>query len=139
MFLRKLGNLLQKLLKKIDLFPTDQFVRYNGESEYTTATGGLVSLALIVVILILFSNKGIQTLDRSTISSSISTKFEVNPSPIKVITSPKGGFMFAVGLFNINLNDPTVTYFNITLFQNYYSPLWQVINYTQVPLVPCTS
>lgn len=82
MSLRKLGRLLQKLLKKIDLFPTNQLVRYNGESEYTTATGGLVSLALIVIILILFSSKGIQTLDRSTISSSISTKIEVDPSPI---------------------------------------------------------
>ena len=78
-------------------------------------------------------------MDRSNISSSTSIQFEVDPSPIKVITSPNGGFMFAVAIFGLNLNDPAVTYFNISLFQNFYGPLWQVINYTQVPLVQCTS
>jgi hypothetical protein len=84
MLLTKLGRVLIKLLKKIDLFPTDQFVRYNSESEYTTATGGFVSLGLITIILLLFSNKGIQTLDRTTITSSVSTQIETEPSPIKV-------------------------------------------------------
>jgi hypothetical protein len=47
--------------------------------------------------------------------------------------------MFAFQMFDLDLNDPDVTYFDITLYQLYYSPLWQVINYTQVPLVQCTS
>ncbi len=47
--------------------------------------------------------------------------------------------MFAIGMYTINLNDPTRTFFNISLQQNYYSPLFNLINRTQVPLVQCTA
>lgn len=130
MLLSKLGKTLIKLLKKVDLFPTDQFTRYNSEAEYTTATGGLVSLVLIIIILILFSNKGIQTLNKTDITSTVSTLIETDPSPIRFTASPNGGFMFSVALFGKNLSDPDVTYFKISLFQNYYSPLWDLINST---------
>lgn len=128
MFLKKIGRYLKAGLKIFDLFPTTQFIKFNKDSEYTTATGGFVSLGLIIIILILFSSKGIQTLQRSIINSSTSSQIETEPSPLKIMTSPSGGFMFGVGILGLNLNDPNITYFNITMTQSYFSPLFKVIN-----------
>ncbi len=50
----------------------------------------------------------------------------------------KSSFMFAVGIFGFNLNDPNTTYFNISMRQNYLSPLFQTISSTEIPLLPCS-
>jgi hypothetical protein len=57
---------------------------------------------------------------------------------MSVVTSVEGGFMFAVALSGYSLTDPSVTYFDISLYQNYFSPLYNIINSTRVPLVACT-
>lgn len=98
----------------------------------------MISLAVIIAVLILFSSKGIEVLNRSSISSTASTSIEVEPTPIKVVASPQGGFMFSVGIFEMNLSNPMVTFFNISLTQDYYSPVFNIINQTNIPLVQCT-
>lgn len=47
--------------------------------------------------------------------------------------------MFAVGVYGLNLNDPNVTYFKISLYQNVFSPIFQTISSVEIPLVKCTS
>lgn len=47
--------------------------------------------------------------------------------------------MFAVGVYGLNLNLPNTTYFNVTLTQQYYSPVFQLINESAIPLEQCTS
>ena len=47
--------------------------------------------------------------------------------------------MFAVGVYGLNLNDPNVTYFKISLSQNVFSPVFQTISSVDIPLVQCTS
>jgi hypothetical protein len=68
----------------------------------------------------------------------VSVQIDTEPSPMSVVTSVEGGFMFAVALVGFSLTDPSITYFDISLYQNYYSPLFQTINTTKVPLVACT-
>lgn len=43
-------------LKKIDLFPSTQFIKYKKEPDHTTATGGFISVAVIIVFAILFTS-----------------------------------------------------------------------------------
>ena len=57
---------------------------------------------------------------------------------MEIIAGPKGGFMFGLAIIGLNLNDPAITYFNITLTQRFYGPLYSAINVTQVELVQCT-
>jgi hypothetical protein len=52
--------------------------------------------------------------------------------------SPDGGFMFMVGMPGFDLTNSSYRVFNITLYQEYYSPIFQPINMTAVPMVPCT-
>lgn len=104
-------------LKNIDLFPNSQFLRYNGEKEYTTATGGCISITVITIFIALFASMGLKTLERKIINTSISTEYEVDPQLSTIVASPAGGFMFGISIFGFNLNDPTTKIFNITLWQ----------------------
>ena len=79
---------LNKMLKTIDLFPNNQFLRYNGESDYTSATGGFVSFGLIIILIIIFANMGIRTINKKIISSSTSTKHDSNPLPLTFKMAP---------------------------------------------------
>lgn len=72
-------NRLFQLLKKVmallrwgDMFTTTQFLRYRGDSDYSTATGGFISIAVLMVFFILFANLGLQTARRELINSSFS-------------------------------------------------------------------
>ena len=46
--------------------------------------------------------------------------------------------MFAIAIQYLDLNDAAKKYFNITLRQNYFGPLFSGNNFTVVPLVPCS-
>ena len=51
-----------KAFRKLDLFPTTNFIRYNAEDYYSTTTGGIASLAIIIIFTVLFASKGLRTL-----------------------------------------------------------------------------
>jgi hypothetical protein len=93
---------------------------------------------LIATILAAFLSRGFQTVNRENITSSLSTNIETDPSAVKVSTSAKGRFMFAIGVYGLDLNSPAITYFDVSLFQSFYTPLFNVINETKVPLVKCS-
>jgi hypothetical protein len=53
-----------KGLRYVDLFPSSAFLRYGGDSEYTTTTGGLTSVIVIAVLIALFASMGLKTVKR---------------------------------------------------------------------------
>lgn len=53
-----------KAFRALDLFPNNKLLRYNGESEYTTTTGGVISAIVLVIFIILFASMGVKTLKR---------------------------------------------------------------------------
>ena len=59
------------LLRKPDLFSQTTLLRYNGEAEYSTATGGFISIAVITIFIALFFSMGLKTLNKEIITSSI--------------------------------------------------------------------
>jgi hypothetical protein len=63
---------LSAFLRWSDLFSTTQFLRFRGDSDYGTVTGGFTSIAVLVVFSILFANLGVQTANRQLINSSVS-------------------------------------------------------------------
>lgn len=134
----KFSAKIRSLLKSGDLFTTSQLLRYRKESDYGTATGGFISIAVFIVFAALFWNLGIQTANMELINSSVSIVSESDPSFVEIVAGPKGGFMFGLAIIGLNLNDPLVTYFNITLTQRFFGPLYSLINVTQVELVQCT-
>lgn len=81
---------------------------------------------------------GVLTVNQEIIQSSASVFNEVDPPPLKVVTSPNNDFMFSIMLYGFDLTNPAFRLFNVTLWQNFYSPGFVPINQTQVPLAACT-
>ena len=129
---------MHKILKAFDLFPTQQYLRYREEPDYKTATGGAVSIAILVIFIILFSNLGMQTVNQQIINGSVNYKIDTEPVPLSINFKKGADFMFGIGIMGLDLNDPNIKYFDISLRQNYFTPLFRTINSTVVPLVACT-
>ena len=81
-------SILNKVFRSIDLFSNVQFLRYNGETEYTTNSGGVVSLAVITILIILFASMGVKTVNKQIITSTKSTKYESHPSKTTINVGP---------------------------------------------------
>jgi hypothetical protein len=62
--LSTVGSKAQTLMRFFDLFSYSTFLRYKGESEFKTATGGFFSLIVLIIFAILFTNLGIKTIQR---------------------------------------------------------------------------
>ena len=66
--------------------------------------GGIISIALIVLLIAAFSNRIIDTLEKVLISSSTSASNANDPVALNLTTNTKGPFMFGVEVFGHNLN-----------------------------------
>jgi hypothetical protein len=60
---------VNRCFRKVDLFPSNKLLRYNGDIDYTTTTGGILSVVIIAVFVVLFANMGIKTLRREIIDT----------------------------------------------------------------------
>lgn len=60
MFLSNFKN----VIKKSDLFYSSEMLRYENELEYKSLTGGIISLALIITVIVGFANMIILTMQR---------------------------------------------------------------------------
>ena len=78
--MNKFARKLHKLLSACDLFAVNQFIRYKGESEFKTATGGFFSIAVLVIFAVLFTNLAIRTVNKEIIAWSSETTSEIEPT-----------------------------------------------------------
>ena len=95
----KVIKTIHSTLTKIDLFPAQQFLRYKGESEYKTATGGFCSLLVIAIFFALFINSGLDVLNKANVTSSFDIQHQADPASTTLTASPEGRFMFAFTVF----------------------------------------
>ena len=129
---------VNNFFKSFDLFSYGQFFRYNGAGSYTTFSGGLVSIGVMVILIVLLANMGIKTVKKEIIFTSQSTDFADDPSKLTIDLSPEGGFMFALYIFDMNITNSTQRAFDVKMYQDEYTPLLQLTNSTELPLVQCT-
>ena len=60
-----------KLIRELDLFPNPQLLRYSGNPEYKTTMGGLISITVLAILIILFSNMALKTATKQIITSKV--------------------------------------------------------------------
>lgn len=111
----KFFSWIKKGIRFTDLFYTSELLRFNDEMEYRTLTGGLISLAIIIAVVIGFANMIIGTLNLSSITFIQTASQETDPSSGVLSTSPDGMFMMAVELWGINLTE--TRYFDVIMIQ----------------------
>ena len=61
-----------KMIRELDLFPNPQLLRYNGDPDYKTTMGGLISISVIAILVVLFFNMAIKTATKQIITSKVS-------------------------------------------------------------------
>ena len=126
-----------KILRMVDFFQSSKLLRYNGDAEYKSTSGGIVSVTVVIIFIILFSNMGLKTLRKETITSSSYTENEIDPSEMNMVMGPEGGMMFGVYIKQANLT-AIPKLFDVKLEEVSYN-YGSVVNITTIPLGPCTS
>lgn len=132
-----MGRMMQKakrFLKCFDFFNTKNLLRFEDQPEYKSVSGAVVSITLIIIFMVIFTNTVLGTLNMTEITASISQSEDVEPTFFETSVSP---FLFAVGINGINLNDPVTKYFNIIFYaRTQYPNGTKITTYTN--LQPCT-
>ena len=129
-------SFIKSALKKCDLFSQSNFLRLNGDSEYSTATGGFISLSIIILFIVLFFNMGLKTFKKQVIYSEKYTEFQIDPRSYTIKLGPGGDMMFAIGIFQVDLNS-NLRYFDVKVLQQYYSSGFELLSSEEIQLKPC--
>lgn len=115
----KMFNLIKSFAKNCDLFSTSQFLRYREDEDYKTASGGICSLIVIAVFMVLFMNTAIQTIDMNNITWTSTSEYSFDPSETNVtianISADSNPFMFAINILGVNLNSNNSRFFDVSL------------------------
>jgi hypothetical protein len=77
--------------------------------------GGVLSISIIILLLVAFYNKVIDTFAKVVISSSLSVISADDPTPFTVSTMAGQPFMFGVEIWHQNLNSQTARYFDVRM------------------------
>ena len=84
-----------KFFRTFDFFQSSKLLRYNGDAEYKSTTGGITSVLIVAIFIALFSSMGLKTVQKEIIFSSTTTEREADPSETTVTFGP-GHMMFAI-------------------------------------------
>ena len=77
-----------KFFKFFDLFKYGSFIRYNTAPAYSTFSGGFISFAVIIILIVLFYNVGVETIRKELIFTTTKRTFSNDPSSLTVTLSP---------------------------------------------------
>lgn len=131
----------KKLINQVDMFCSSELLRYRSDTQHKTLTGGLLSLAIICVVVVGFASMVADTLQRTTINSSMVTQKNSNP-PLTTL-KPGRDSMFMLGFsvqsldlsFLADLNHGP-QYFTITI--STIKIVSGIVTYQTNPLEKCS-
>jgi uncharacterized protein with PQ loop repeat len=101
--------------KLFDLFSLTQFFRYNQDEDYKTVSGGVTSILVVGIFIILFSGNAINTIDKTDITWSATTEHSFEPIPTTLSFSASNKFMVGLGILGFDLTDLSLRYFDVTM------------------------
>jgi len=109
-------KILKRIIGKMDLFSSIQLLRFDGDAETKTFTGGIFSLAIIIYLISTFSNMVIDTFNKLIITSTSDNKQDDEPEPIYLLTNQSytSHFMLGVEVWHFDLNSGP-RYFDVIL------------------------
>lgn len=75
-------KVIRRLVKKLDLFSSIQLLRFQGDAETKTLTGGLISLVIFIYLAVTFTGMIIDTFHKVIITSVADTTHADEPTPL---------------------------------------------------------
>lgn len=128
------GTHLKKFLRNIDLFASSQLLRFKTETDYSTLTGGFLSLLIIIIFGALLIQNSISVFSKNSVNGLDLVYYLEDPT----FTSFQFGdsdFIIAVGITDLNLSSAE-RYFDISLSTQVFS-YGNFVNETIHQLEPC--
>ena len=58
------------VIRRLDMFPSGEYLRYKGQPVYRTITGGVISIVILTIFVILFASTAMETLNKEIITST---------------------------------------------------------------------
>lgn len=80
----KIFGILRKLINQADFFSTTELIRYREEPDFKTFTGGIFSIAIIVVLATIFGNMSLSAVRRENINWSSQMLKDSVPPPLNL-------------------------------------------------------
>ena len=80
-------TILKRIVGKMDLFSSIQLLRFDGDAETKTFTGGVFSLSIIIYLIATFSSMVFDTFNKLIITSTSDSKQDNEPEPIYLLTT----------------------------------------------------
>ena len=111
-------KVLKRIIGKMDLFSSMQLLRFDGDAETKTFTGGIFSLAIMIYLLATFSTMVFDTFNKLIITFTIDNVQDNEPEPIYLVTNQyeKSHFMLGVEVWHFDLNNRSQSrYFDVVL------------------------
>ena len=75
-------KVIRRLVKKLDLFSSIQLLRFKGDAETKTLTGGLISFLIFIYLSVTFTGMIIDTFHKVVITAIIDTTQADEPKPL---------------------------------------------------------
>ncbi|CAD8190737.1 unnamed protein product [Paramecium octaurelia] len=125
-----------KFLRSIDLFGQNILLNLNGEDQYKTGCGGMMTLFILAIVVLFFQSNIQDFVNKVNIQSETNQVFEDQPDQIYINDT---NFMFAVAIEQTNFNSNP--FFNITMSARRYERQGDgslAKEETLIDLVPCT-
>ena len=111
----KCKSFLTNFLKLFDLFSLNQFLRYNSDEDYKTASGGLISLFVITIFAAIFTGNALATFNKTDVKWSATKEIDFQPKPVNLSFEVGSKTMFAIGIIGMNLNNPYKRFFDVEM------------------------
>lgn len=131
-------KLLKRVVGKMDLFSSIQLLRFDGDAETKTLTGGVFSLAVVIYLISTFSSMVFDTFNKLIIASTSDTIQSNEPEPVYLLTTDNAShFMLGVEVWHFDLNTGP-RYFDVELRNSFMTdgvPGEDSVVYT---MEPCT-
>ncbi len=110
---------MRRLVKKLDLFSSIQLLRFKGDAETKTLTGGAISLIIFIYLSVTFTGMIIDTFKKVIITSISDTSQADEPSPLYLSShNSTSQFMIGVEVFGFDLAKGP-RYFDVVLRNSY--------------------
>lgn len=80
----KLFRVLRSMVNRADFFSTTELIRYREEPDFKTFTGGIFSLAIIILLTVIFSSMSMSAVNREHIDWASQTLKDSVPPALKL-------------------------------------------------------
>lgn len=84
----RLLSFFRSAIRESDFFSSSEMLRFHGDLEYRTLTGGVLSIAILITVIIGFASMILDTISLSSITTQKIVNQASSPTALNLTASP---------------------------------------------------